>query len=857
MKHRTRTHKGFVRVTAIAQISFFLFAGISCDPSAETPRTARIRQAVIGRDGANTITTAGTIVNAYGVLAADATVGASTLTVTSLASLATAGQAALAQGDLILVIQMAGATMNTTDTADYGAVTDLNGSGRYEFIGVNGVAGNTITLACGLKNSYSVAGKTQVIRVPQYTTLTIEDGASIVPLPWDGTRGGVVAVHAENTVTLNGQIDVTGRGFRGGATDNTTTDADSSVLIYRSSSGDSGGEKGESIAGDATLYNTLNGRFGRGAPANGGGGGNAHNSGGGGGANARLGLSWTGQGVMLSTVTGAAAWLLEPDLGGTLANSQGGGRGGYSYSNSDQNALTVAPGNDAWLGNYRRQVGGLGGRPLDNNPSSRLFFGGGGGAGDGNNHSAGAGGNGGGIVFVIAGTVNGTGQILAKGQAGGDATLSPSDGAGGGGGGGSVVVNASSILGISIDASGGNGGNQTNSNAAEVEGPGGGGGGGYIAVAGGSPTRVAAGGLGGTTNRPAMAEFPNNGATAGNSGQIDGNAASLVYCGGFVEPDTFISTQTAAVTNLTTATFTFTSTVTPVTYECKIDQGTYQPCPATTIIAALKEGTHSVYARAVNQGSTVDSTPAVFTWTIETTAPDTILAQKPPIMTTLPQGSFTFESNDPEATFECRLGTAAFADCPPNYTTPLLLPGSHTLEVRAKDKAGNVDPSPVTFTWTVQAAVDAGVMDSSLPDAPIADTPSLDLADAVSENEVQATNDLPEVAVDLSSQDVATILADANTERPLNPDTRPADATRISDTRPDTLKQVDTQAITDAGVSSDVPTLPGPDAAQPEEKVVALGGGFCSLAATPNQSVWPFLMLFGVWVSLRIGRRRR
>jgi hypothetical protein len=29
------------------------------------------------------------------------------------------------------------------------------------------------------------------------------------------------------------------------------------------------------------------------------------------------------------------------------------------------------------------------------------------------------------------------------------------------------------------------------------------------------------------------------------------------------------------------------------------------------------------------------------------------------------------------------------------------LPGSHTFQVRATDSAGNTDPTPASFTWTV------------------------------------------------------------------------------------------------------------------------------------------------------------
>ncbi len=54
---------------------------------------------------------------------------------------------------------------------------------------VASVTGNTVTLACGLKNDYTTADKAQVVRVPQYTTLTVQAGASSRRrLEWHGGR---------------------------------------------------------------------------------------------------------------------------------------------------------------------------------------------------------------------------------------------------------------------------------------------------------------------------------------------------------------------------------------------------------------------------------------------------------------------------------------------------------------------------------------------------------------------------------------------------------------------------------------------------------------------------------------------
>ncbi|MBN2575847.1 MAG: hypothetical protein JXP73_14870 [Deltaproteobacteria bacterium] len=793
--------KGASRAFVVGPLTFLLVAGAGCPSLFEsnTQRAAKIRKAVPGTDGEGVVNAADTTVNTYATLAANVAAGATTITVGNIGDLTFQGRG-LADGDLLLIVQMQGATIDTTDTVDYGTVADLGSAGLYEFVGVEGVtvASDEIALSCPLKHAYTTAGRTQVIRVPQYTTLTIQNGGSIIAPAWNGATGGIVAVHAQTTVQLDGTINVSGRGFRGGAVDNSSAAAGTGVVIYRSTSNQQGAEKGESIAGYQGGY--TNGRYGRGAPANGGGGGNSHNAGGGGGANAGDLAGWRrGQGVMLDTVEGAAAWELDPGYidnpvtANTRTNSEGGGRGGYSYSSSNEDALSVAPGDTDWGGNYRREAGGLGGRPLVNSPTGRLFMGGGGGAGDRNNGSTGsAGGRGGGIVILLAGSIAGTGSILADGATAPDtpAGTNGGDAPGGGGGGGTVVVNVATLSAIDISANGGGGGTQTGSSSQnEVEGPGGGGGGGYIAVSGtGSPNLSVAGGLGGTTNRTALEEFPCDGATAGHAGQTSRATSSFIYCGalpvttieshpsdpsgsavgvftfsntsspvtyecmidsgsweecepefstdplpdgshtlsvratdsfGNVEatPVTFtwdidaalltttIATHPPLVSNTSDSSFTFTNTVTPVTYECKIDDGEWATCDASFTTGDLPDGTHTLYVRATDSTPITEDPPASYTWTIDTVLPDTSIASNPASSSASSSATFTFESDESPVTFECKLDTADYAECDATYTATSLADGTHTLSVRAKDAAGNLDDSPATYSWDVNTAL--------------------------------------------------------------------------------------------------------------------------------------------------------
>lgn len=87
--------------------------------------------------------------------------------------------------------------------------------------------------------------------------------------------------------------------------------------------------------------------------------------------------------------------------------------------------------------------------------------------------------------------------------------------------------------------------------------------------------------------------------------------------------------------------------------------------------------------------------------------PNTTIDSGPTGSTSSTSATFTFSSDDPDAVFECRIDTEAFGVCSTasyHYVYGLDS-GSHTFEVRARDTAGNVDPSPATRSFTVTGPV--------------------------------------------------------------------------------------------------------------------------------------------------------
>lgn len=503
-----------------------------------------------GRDGAENYILGSNILNRYTTLAASQAAGSLTVTVTDINELSGAysftgavnpyAVNALSKGDLIMIIQMQGVAITTTDDANYGTITNYNNTGKFELRVVFAVSGNTISLCQNLSNSYTQSGtaRTQVIRVPRLTTLNVGSLASITGAAWSGTNGGVVALETSGDVTVDGSITASSLGFRGGIDDKTNsyTSGSTALLIYRTTVTTTTAGKGEGIAGNAADYNaSMNGAYGRGAPANAGGGGNGHNSGGGGGSNAGTNGALTpynGTGLKnISTAAWATAWNFEAANFATDV-STGAGRGGYSYSNTNQDALVLGPGNAIWGGDKRNIVGGFGGRPLNYFGNTRAYMGGGGGAGDGNNSAAGNGGNGGGIVYLLCnGNVSGGGSIVANGQNGYNTVGANIDGAGGGGGGGAIIANVQgTITGVSMSANGGSGGSQLLL-LTEAEGPGGGGGGGFISTTATGIAKQVLGGDNGNSYSTQVTEFLPNGATQGAAGTTTPLAfGDLMYC---------------------------------------------------------------------------------------------------------------------------------------------------------------------------------------------------------------------------------------------------------------------------------------------------------------------------------------
>src|SRR5207248_8018128 len=113
-------------------------------------------------------------------------------------------------------------------------------------------------------------------------------------------------------------------------------------------------------------------------------------------------------------------------------------------------------------------------------------------------------------------------------------------------------------------------------------------------------------------------------------------------------PNTTITAQPSDPSNNTTPSFSFGSTETGSTFKCRIDGGSWTPCSSPDSLSpALADGSHTFDVRATDQAGNTDATPATYTWTLDTTAPNTSITAQPsdPSNNTTP--SYTGRAHDP------------------------------------------------------------------------------------------------------------------------------------------------------------------------------------------------------------------
>jgi hypothetical protein len=156
----------------------------------------------------------------------------------------------------------------------------------------------------------------------------------------------------------------------------------------------------------------------------------------------------------------------------------------------------------------------------------------------------------------------------------------------------------------------------------------------------------------------------------------------------------------------TDPTFTFHADQTGSTFACSRDGGAFVSCNSPLTLHGFGFGTHTFSVHATNSNGTGPN--ADWTWTVTSPgAPDTVIDTGPGT-TTSRDATFTYHATQSPVRYQCSLDGGAFFSCNNNtgFAMHGLTGGQHTLRVAAVNYAGDTDPTPAMWSWSIVPAND-------------------------------------------------------------------------------------------------------------------------------------------------------
>ncbi len=188
-------------------------------------------------------------------------------------------------------------------------------------------------------------------------------------------------------------------------------------------------------------------------------------------------------------------------------------------------------------------------------------------------------------------------------------------------------------------------------------------------------------------------------------------------------PESTITNQPASLSASSSASFEFSCNDSPCTYEYRLDDGSWTSATSPLSLSSIADGSHTFEVRASDTLGNQESPASTYSWTIDTTDPDTTITVQPNDPDNNQTPSFSFSCDDEPCTFEYQIDAGGWNLA----TSPLVLgslaEGNHTFQVRAIDQAGNVDGTPASYTWEVDITLPNSSIDSNPPDPTSDNTP--------------------------------------------------------------------------------------------------------------------------------------
>jgi hypothetical protein len=140
----------------------------------------------------------------------------------------------------------------------------------------------------------------------------------------------------------------------------------------------------------------------------------------------------------------------------------------------------------------------------------------------------------------------------------------------------------------------------------------------------------------------------------------------------------------------------------PASFTCVVDGLTTACSSPFTWPQGLLDGVHTLVVSGTDLGGRVGTSPAV-SFKVDTKPPRTRIVAHPPkqlLTRSRARATFRFRSSEGGNDFRCKIDKQAYRKCEKRLAKRFPV-GPHVLRVKARDAAGNLDPSPAVFRFRV------------------------------------------------------------------------------------------------------------------------------------------------------------
>jgi subtilisin-like proprotein convertase family protein len=183
-------------------------------------------------------------------------------------------------------------------------------------------------------------------------------------------------------------------------------------------------------------------------------------------------------------------------------------------------------------------------------------------------------------------------------------------------------------------------------------------------------------------------------------------------------PETQIQAAPPPLAGSRQASFVFGSPRPNSQFQCRLDGGDFSPCASPQSFSDLPEGSHTFEVRAFDQYGNVDGSPAIYTWTVDVTAPGPQIASAGGSAPSVQGTAGTAPGDSDNVTVDLFAGSAASGSPVQSVVAARgssggfsaqfgqMRGGTYTVAARQSDAAGNVGTSGA-MSFNVAGGADA------------------------------------------------------------------------------------------------------------------------------------------------------